>query len=169
MAVRRRVFLGGNYGFAGRQRVYGTAEALEVDENEGWDVRRRRVFYDDILLVTYHRYLGWAFLLITGLAAGLFGLIGLGVAFAEPASGISVGLVFAFPFALAFLLRLIFRVDVVTVYGRRTKAVIKFSFRKARAREVFDFVCELARRAQGEAGAEDARGGGRPGPGNPGA
>ena len=154
MAVKGRVLLGRSHDLAGRQRVCATADGLEVDENEGWDVTRRRVFYDDILLVTYHRYLGWIFLLVTGLMSGVFGLIALGAAVGGPAAGIIVGLVFALPFALPFLLRLIFRVDVVTVYGRRTKAVMKFSFRKARAREIFDFVCELARRAQGQTESE---------------
>ena len=154
MAAGRRTLLGRAYDLAGRQRVYATPEGLEVDEVEGWDVTRTRVLFDDVLLVTYHRYLGWVFLLITGLFAGLTGLIALVAALVDPQAGIAAVLLSGFPVALVlFLLRLIFRVDAVTVYGRRTKAQMRFSFRKGRAREVFEWVCERTRRAQ-EAAAE---------------
>ena len=39
--------------------------------------------------------------------------------------------------------------DVVTVFGRRSKAVLRFgSFRKQRAREVYGHVCAAVRRGQ---------------------
>ncbi len=148
MEPRKSVFLGKCYEFAGRQRVYATAHALEIDEVEGWDVTRKRVLFDEILLVTQHHYLGWVFLLLMGLLAALFGLAGVGVATEDQTAGIVVGVLFSSPFAVAFLVRLVLGVDVVTVYGKRTRAVMKFSFRKDRAREVFDWVCEQARRAR---------------------
>ena len=56
------------------QRVYETAEAVEVDESNGVTGTRHRVFYDEVLLVTYHSSIGWP---VAVLAAGVASFIGL--------------------------------------------------------------------------------------------
>ena len=152
---KKRVLLGKVGGLGERQRVYAIADGIEIDELDGNEVRRRRVFFDDVLFVTYHRIYGWGFLLVLGAAAGLFSLAGLGFLSAGEGTAAFIFLVFvAGPFWLAFLLRLVFRVDIVTVFGRRTRAEMRFSFRKGRARRVFDSVCRSARRRQEETAAE---------------
>lgn len=158
MTPTRRTWIGASSGLFERQRVFAFAGGLEVDE-PGLQPTRRRVLFDEVLLVTYHRYFGWVFLTFMA----LFALVCLGSAAVAALDGDgATATVFAASswfFVILFVLRLVFRVDVVTVYGRRTKAVTKFSFRKRRAREVFDWVCEQARRAQGGDAAEE-----RPGP-----
>ena len=62
----RRTLIGKRNGVSTRQRIYRTADALEIEEVEGYDVTRRRVFFDDIVLVTYHQFLGWPFLVALG-------------------------------------------------------------------------------------------------------
>ena len=61
----------------GRQAVYEVNEGLEIDERDGYEVTRKRVFWEDVLLVTYHRYIGVAYPLLTALAAVAFGLMAL--------------------------------------------------------------------------------------------
>ena len=56
--------------------------------------------------------------------------------------------VFAAILGIACLVRLILRVDVITVYGRRSKAQITFQYRKGRAREVYNSICEKVRQSQ---------------------
>ena len=55
---------------------------------------------------------------------------------------------FLLPFVILIALRFVLRVDVVTVYGVRTKAEMQFWFRKARARQAYQQVCRLARERQ---------------------
>lgn len=145
----KRVLLGTKSSFAERQRVYRTPDGLEVEEIERFMVTVRRVFYDDVVAVTYHHYVGWPFLLACGLLAAWFSLIAL---VAGAGGGWLVGLVvFALapgPFMAAFVLRVAMGVDVVTVHGKRTKAQIHFWLRKQRGRELFNQICRLARERQ---------------------
>jgi hypothetical protein len=55
--------------------------------------------------------------------------------------------VFGFPALVAFLARLLLGVDVVTIFGRRSKASIRFTWRKRRAREVYGVICAAVRSA----------------------
>jgi hypothetical protein len=140
------------HGISSRQHVYAVDGALEIDEYDGYEVTRRRVFNDDILLVTHHSVWGKAFMIITGLATAFFTWIAFAIATLPASESQVVGFVFflftGMPFALAFLIRLVLRLDVVTVFGRRTKAIMRFALRKGRAREVFRLICERARAAQ---------------------
>jgi hypothetical protein len=52
------------------------------------------------------------------------------------------------PSLIALTLRLIFRVDIVTIFGRRSKARMRFTLRKQRARDVFQHVIERVTEAQ---------------------
>jgi len=143
-----RTHLGNASGVALRQRVYRTREALEVDEIDGYDVARRRVFFDDVLLVTYHQFLGWAFLTATGVLALLFGAISAATAMSDRRAGLVMFLISALPFLLAFGLRLLLKMDAITVYGRRSKAQIHYFLRKGRAREVYAQIGRAVRQSQ---------------------
>ena len=149
MAPPRRVLLGRGSSLASRHRVFRTPDAIEVEEAEGYDVTRRRVWLDEVLLVTYHQTVGWAFVAVMLIFMGIVGLFGLVTLLVNPSAqsaGYLVGLLL--PFAIPLGLRLLLRVDVITVYGRRTKADMQFWFRKAQARQVYQQVCRLARERQ---------------------
>ncbi|MFP5288317.1 MAG: hypothetical protein ACLGI9_21455, partial [Thermoanaerobaculia bacterium] len=49
-----RRYLGRAHSLTERVRTYWTDEALEVDRVDNFVIRRRRVFFDEILLVTLH-------------------------------------------------------------------------------------------------------------------
>jgi hypothetical protein len=129
--------------------VYQTAEGLEIESNEQYEIVERRVLFDDVMLVTLHRELGVAYLVVTGLFAAFF--LGLGILFlsmnidAWPAA-VVFGIV-GVPVFLSFLIRLFLGVDVVTVFGRRSKADLRFALRKKRAREVYGTICAAVRSA----------------------
>ena len=55
---------------------------------------------------------------------------------------------FGLPALIAFLTRLLLGVDVVTVFGRRSKTNLRFALRKQRAREVYGTICAAVRNAQ---------------------
>ncbi len=146
----RRQYLGREYASGSQFRVYLLPDAVEVDELTYSQGERTRVYFDDVLLLTYHRRYGTAFLLFTAIVTAIFLLIAL---FNGAGTGTTrsdrelavVMLVMASPFVLAFILRVIFRIDVITVYGRRTLARLNFHWRKGRAREVYS---ELRKRIE---------------------
>ena len=57
MAARER--LGRRAGFSHREYVYRASDSFEIDEIEGYEVTRKRVFFDDVLLVTHHSFVPW--------------------------------------------------------------------------------------------------------------
>jgi hypothetical protein len=144
----RRTFLARRVGLSSVERIYRTRDAIEVDELEGYDVTRRRVLFDEVLLVTLHKEVGWPFvvlLLVLLTFAGFFTLIAAAIsAKAAVASTVLVIL----PLIALLVLRLALRVDIITVQSRRTRARIPFWFNKERAGEVFRLVTRLAREAQ---------------------
>lgn len=145
--VNQRKYLGWARGLGNRQRVYERPDGLEVDEIDYYEINRKRVYYDDVQFITLHKIYGWPFLLGTGLLAGTFGLISILSMSSSTGAGLTFFLMGAIPGAL-FLVRLLLRVDVITVYGKRSKAQITFAFRKARARETYRGICENVRRSQ---------------------
>ncbi|HET8647498.1 MAG TPA: hypothetical protein VFO85_18515, partial [Vicinamibacteria bacterium] len=76
MAARppHRVLVGTWTDFGTWQRVYETDEAIEVDESAGFAGTRRRVFYDEVLLVTFHSAIGWSVAALAAIVAGLIAL-----------------------------------------------------------------------------------------------
>jgi len=147
-AFPRRTFLARRTGLGSVERFYRTRDAIEVDELEGYDVSRRRVLFDEVILVTHHREVGWAFvvtMLILLTFAGFFTML---IAVVDFKSGVVATLFLVLPALAALVLRLVLRVDVVTVQGPRTRARIPFWFHKDRAREVFRLVCRLTREHQ---------------------
>lgn len=148
MSAPKRVRLGRFAGIATRYSIYRTDSAIEIDERDNFEVQRRRVFFDDILLITHHRQRGAAYVAMMSILTLLFA--GIAIAFAasnQPDVAMGFG-IFTIPFAILLIVRLILRVDVVTIFGRRTKAVLRYSFRKRFARETFDDLTERTRAAQ---------------------
>jgi hypothetical protein len=142
-----RVAIGREFSLA--ERTYGwlTPDAVEVDEVDGYDVSKRRVLLDEVLLVTRHRARRGVVLLLWAAPALLFLL---GAWFNRPPAG-TVFLVMAAPFVLGFALHTLLGTDYVTVFGRRSRARVAFNFRKGRAREVFDLIVREVQAAQGTA------------------
>jgi len=144
--VRRR-FLGRTHTLTERVRTYWTDEALEVDLADHYEIRRRRVFFDEILLVTLHSRRGVLASLIPLLLAILFALVALGVS----DSGSEVSLPFWALAALFFAVAVVAAavpVWVVTVYGKRTRARMHFRMRQGKARSVYAEICRAANDAQ---------------------
>ncbi|HEY6549528.1 MAG TPA: hypothetical protein VI589_16540 [Vicinamibacteria bacterium] len=142
-----RTLLGKQSGLSSRQRVFRTAEAVEAEETEGYDVAVRRVFFDEVLLVTYHQTVGVGFVVAMLVVMSLFGFLGLALLIADTRAGIGVLLVLV-PFALALFLRLLLKLDVITVYGLRTKAAVAFWFGKDEARRLYQQLARMARERQ---------------------
>ncbi|HEV7428466.1 MAG TPA: hypothetical protein VGQ46_19075 [Thermoanaerobaculia bacterium] len=146
MTPGKRKLLGRNIGAMSREAVFETADAIESESREGYEVTRKRVLYEEVLLVTLHRELGAVYVI----AMGVFTLIFASVAFSakrEPAVAITFG-VLALPFFIACAARVIMKLDFVSVFGRRSKAVMRFSIRKRRAREVYGRICSRALEVQ---------------------
>jgi hypothetical protein len=149
--VSERILLRRSRTIVGSDATYLVDDGLEVDGSQNYEVIRRRVFFDDAQLVTLHRERGAVFLILNGVGGGMF------LAFAIFIVSLSFEAWPAalFPFVIgivpffAFLIRLAMGRDVVTVFGRRSKAVIRFnSFQATRARMVYGQVCSAIRRAQ---------------------
>ena len=135
----------------GADTAYLTPDSVDLDVSQAYEVVRRRVFFDDVSMVTLHHERGIAFLVVTG----VFGAACLAAAVFIVAVNVDMWPV-ALPFVVAglpafvaFLLRLAKGRSVVTVFGRRSRAVLRFGvFRSAKAREVYGRVCAAVRRAQ---------------------
>jgi hypothetical protein len=133
---------------ATRQRVYRVADGLEIDEVDHYEVHRSRVLYEDVILVTYHRYRGVVFLILTGLIALLFGASSLAMGKTDAVVGFAFLLLTAVPVFVAFVARMALGVDEINVYSRRSQARLRFWFRKARARELMNEITAAVRRRQ---------------------
>ena len=57
---------------------------------------------------------------------------------------------FALPSVIAILVRMAYQVDVISIFGRRSRATLRFSFRKRRAREIYGRLCARTRQTQKE-------------------
>lgn len=153
----RRLLLGRASGAVSRQRVYRVADGLEVDDIDHYEVNRRRVFFDQVTAITYHTQRGWVVALVLGVIAVAFLAIAAMFASDEGGAAVAFGAVAAL-FAVPALLKLIVPAHVVTVFGRRTKAVMQFAFRHQRARRVFgELVAEVEARQQAVRSEADAR------------
>lgn len=146
--LRKR--LGQNVGGMTREVIFETADAIEVESRTGYEVSRKRVLYEDVQLVTIHRTVGLVYVIGLGLVALLFGGIALAILLGarETVAAAWFGVV-ALPFLAACIVRLVLKVDVVTVFSRRSKAVLRFPFRKRRAREIYGRICSRTMEVQG--------------------
>jgi hypothetical protein len=135
-----------------RELIYQADDGFDVEMREHYEVVQRRVLYDDVQLVTYHREFGSVYFGVTGSVAAVFCIPAIGFAMlgSDAAIGGAIALaLFGVPALLAFLIRLLWRVDVITIFGRRSKASLRFSFRKRKARETYGKICAIVRQAQG--------------------
>lgn len=141
-----RRYLGRAQSLAERVRTYWTDEALEVDQVDNYEIRRRRVFFDEILLVTLHTTRGFLISILPFFLALLFLVMAL-AAREEPAASTAfwVGAALFAAFAVGAALTPIW---VVTVYGKRTRARMHFRLRQARARAIYAEICRAAADAQ---------------------
>jgi hypothetical protein len=145
MTPAPRKLLGRNAHMMSRDAVYETPDSIEVVSREGYEVTRKRVLYEEVLLVTIHRATGPLYVTFTALAAFFFGALALVFQFAMKATPVAIVFgILALPFLIACVIRLLLKVDFVTVFGRRSKALMRFTFRKRRAREVYGRICARA-------------------------
>ena len=149
-----RTYLGGEPNLGGYRRVFEIEGALEVDENNFTQIERTRVYFDDVLGITLHQQVGMAYLIVTGVLTVFLGAIAVIIAVDGPPEGALATAFIALPFAVAFFLRILLKVDIITVFGKRTKASIRFGFRKARARMIFNDLTAKIRARQAKALAE---------------
>ena len=149
-ANETRKLLGKSRTLGSRAMIYQGVDALEIEVNEQYEVVEKRVLFDDVLMVTIHREIGAIYLVVTALIALLF----LGIAImivsievdAWPAAIVFAA--FGLPAFILMLMRLFLGVDIVTVFGRRSKTDLRFALRKQRAREVYGTICAAVRTAQ---------------------
>lgn len=145
MAERER--LGRRSGFSHREYIYRTRDCFEIDEVEGYEVTRKRVFYDDVVLVTRHRFVPWAPIVASSVFAVLFALLAL--AFRTGARAVAF-VFFALALALVALVAALIAVgaEAVTVQGKRTQARMDFVLRRGKAIGVYRRACRLVRDRQ---------------------
>lgn len=148
MPAAKRTFLGKANRYGNRQRVYLKDDCIEVDELDHYDIFRRRVFFEDVIAITYHRYVGWASVLSVGLGAAFFLTLAAIIASHKETRVAVFFLVLALPFVVLAALRLALQVDTITVFGKRTKAEMYYYFRKARARDTHARLIRLVRERQ---------------------
>ena len=144
----------------GSDTAFLSGDGIDLDQSVNYEVVRRRVFFDDVQLVTLHRERGLLFLLLTGAWGLLWTAIAIFIVAistrAWPAALFFVAL--GGPAVIAFLLRLALGREVVTVFGRRSTASLRFGvFRKQRARDVYGSVCSAVRRAQSRVSRAESR------------
>lgn len=141
-----RRYLGRAQTLSERVRTYWTDEALEVDRADNYEIRRRRVFFDEILLVTLHNTRGVLASILPFCLALLFAIVALAMS-DEPGASAAfwVGAAFFVAFAVGAALAPVW---VVTVYGKRTRARMHFRMRQERAREVYAEISRAAADAQ---------------------
>jgi hypothetical protein len=150
----RRVFLGRDVSWAERVRVYRTDEALEVAYINTFDVSLRRLFFDEVQLVTLHRARGsrtlWLLVVLSALCA-----LGTLIAWSTPelANGFVTVTVIVFTWTLVTAL---IGSSIVTAYGGRARARIRFLYRPGKARRVYDDLCRRVGEVQGRIAAEAA-------------
>jgi hypothetical protein len=139
-----RTFLG-NGGEVKKTRMYLDADCLEIEEEHPVDIVRRRIYLDDVVMVTLSRRFGWNFLAATGLLGGICGLSALGFAVQKEIAAAAGLLIVCAAFTVPFVYRLITRVDVITIFGRRKRAEITFGRNKKSVQKSFDTIVTAVR------------------------
>lgn len=147
----KRRFLGRFNDLVSRHAIYETDDALEIDEQDSFEIVRKRVFFEDVLLVTMHERTA---ILPIFFSLGFAVFLGLIAAIAKGDAG-KVFATFAVPMLIYGVLRIARKETIVTVFGRRSKARIRFSLRKARAHRVYGELCAHVRRVQTQLQAQE--------------
>jgi len=139
---------------ATRHLVYKTDAAIEIDEHDHFEILRRRVFFDDVVFVTYHKELGGGYVAVMVILFLIFA--GVAILSRTVMPLMIPFIILALACAVLAAIRVTMLLDVVTVFGKRTKASVRFGMRKAKAREVFDDICTRVDEAQQRRRAEIA-------------
>jgi hypothetical protein len=148
MASDRRVFVGKVTSLTRRIRVYQTPDSFEIDDSEGSQLRRSRLFYDEVELVTHHRRIGWIYVITGAVFAALLGFVALITATSRAWGATAAFALGTLAFAAFGGAALLSPLDVLTAFGKRTHAQVEVLFRRRRAREIYDRMCLLARERQ---------------------
>ncbi|HVG22963.1 MAG TPA: hypothetical protein VND45_02315 [Thermoanaerobaculia bacterium] len=135
----------------GSDTAYLTPESVDLDVSQAYSVQRRRVLFEDVTLVALHQERGAPYLISTA----VMGIVPTAIAIFIVSLSVEAW-PWALPFFLVgltcvilFLVRLAMGRSVVTVLGRRSRAVLRFgTFRTGRAREAYGQICAAVRRAQ---------------------
>jgi len=154
MAERER--LGWRSGFSYRESVYRTRDCFEIDDVEGYEVTRKRVFYDDVVLVTRHRFVPWVPMVLASVFAVFFALFAIGL---RSEGRVAAFVFFVLTLALVALVVALIAAggEVVTIQGKRTQARMDFVLRRGKAAEVYRRACRLARERQERIARQAAR------------
>jgi hypothetical protein len=147
-AYPRRKRLSRDADVATRYRVYEVPGGLEVEELSFVEASRRRVFFDEVVLVTYHRYRPVAAIVVAAVFALLFAFCA--AVLREPA-GLRVAAGFAALgglFGLVLVALLVNPYHAITVFGLRNRARIVRRLSGRRAREIYARLCREVEAAQ---------------------
>jgi hypothetical protein len=149
MTTPVKTLIGRDNSLASTGRVYETDDAIVAETSDQYELSRKSVLFEDILLITFHREIGWMFVAVQSVII-VFALLVAGTTYAANGPFLSVAIIAAFsiPSIIALIVRLIFKVDVISIFGRRSRAAIRFSFRKKRARELYGRLCYRTRQKQ---------------------
>ena len=158
-----RLLLGKQRGLAHQERVYRAADYLEIDLVESYDVTRRRIFYDEIQLVTIHSSIGWGTAVTAGILGGVLGIASGGMLNVDKSAALFFFLVGCLPLLVLAAWRLLVPAEVVTVFGKRARTQMRFWPFRTKGRDAYLLVGRLARERQ----AQLARRAQRPAPGLP--
>lgn len=134
-----------------RMRVYLTEGALEIDLIDAYEVQRQRVFFEDVRLITLHFSRSRPTLWLTGLATAAFSFPSVMLATEAPGAGLVFFLFACLPFLIPFVLACARPAAQVTVYGKRSKAVMRWWFLHESARAIHAELCDLTKAHQEEA------------------
>lgn len=132
-------------GTTGKSRVYLGTDCLEVEEDLTVDVIRRRIYLDDVLMVTHSRRFGWYFLVTMGVLSGTFALTSLGFLIESEIGAAALFALVSIGFIVPMVVRLITRVDVITIFGRRKQAEITFGMNKTLIKSHFEKIVNAVR------------------------
>jgi len=146
-----RKLIGRSSSLFSRDAVWQLPDGLEIETSDQYEITRRQVLFQDIFFVTHHRMFGAGYLVGTGLISLFFiglAMMIINIGGSDEWIAALVVLAMGLPAIVAFIARLMFRLDVITVFGMRSKASIRFRLRKQRARAVYAQICGAVRSAQ---------------------
>lgn len=147
--MQGRKKLGANHALGSWQEIFETDGGLIVDDYDQSEIVRKRVFFDDVILITRHHHVGSWFVAICLALAGLFSLMALLMFMGDERLGAAIIFIgVACPFWIPALLRIFLGYEVITVYGSYTKAQMRFMFRKTRANQIYTDLIRKIRQAQ---------------------
>lgn len=152
-------------GILHREYVYAFDDGLEVDELDGVDIVRRRVFFDDIVILTDHREWSWISLTV----GGWFGLIvtlgcgGVMAAMYFKKDEIDPIVVAALAASIVLVWMMVIvssRSRVLTVFGTRTRLELRFNpLRRKKFQEVEAYIVAQIEKTRQDVDGPDSRAG----------